>query len=168
MAVFAMPDKPIASAAPRRYPLRIPVFSCLKKLTKSVLALDFLDRQPADPRQRPTAVGDGDRDHDLVGARRIVDLHFHAVEMATHESCVLVAERDIERRARPAALLRRRDQRRALAQHLAYRRAHLWMKDRGGMFELAVLTDRGGLTVTMRAGAVDAERGDRLLRQQLA
>src|ERR1700742_4320039 len=108
MAVFAMPDKPIASAAPKRYPLRIPVFSLLKKLTKSVLALDFLDRQPAHARQRPAAIGNGNRDHDLVGARRVVDLHFHAVKMAAHEGCVFVAERDIQRSAGPAALLRRR------------------------------------------------------------
>src|SRR6185437_7023300 len=96
----------MANPAPRRYPLRIPVFSLLKKLTKSelaqtVLALDFLDRQSADPWQRPAAVGDGDRDHDLVGARRIVDLHFHAIEMAAHEGRVLVAERDIQRGAGP-------------------------------------------------------------------
>jgi len=40
------------------------------------------------------------------GAGRIVDLHFHAVEMAAHERRVLVAERNVERGARPAALFR--------------------------------------------------------------
>src|SRR5438876_8486845 len=67
-------------------------------LPQPVLALDLRNRQAADPRQRTAAVGDGDRDHDLVRARRIVDAHFHAVEMAAHESRVLVAEWNIERR----------------------------------------------------------------------
>ena len=125
-------------------------------------------RQPADARQRPAAVGDRDRDHDLVGARRVVDHDLHAVEMAAHERRVLVAERNIQRRARPAALLRRRDQRRTLAQNLAHRRAHLWMQDRGRMFEFAVFADRGGLAVALRLGAVDAERRHGLFRQQFA
>ena len=88
--------------------------------------------------------------------------------MAAHERRILVAERNIQRRARPAALLRRRDQRRALAQHLAHRRAHLGMQDRGGVFEFAVFADRRRLAVALRLGAVDAERGHRLLREQFA
>ena len=36
------------------------------------------------------------------------------------------------------------------------------------MLQLAILADGGRLAVAMRLGAVDAERGDRLLRQQLA
>jgi two-component system, sensor histidine kinase RegB len=69
-----------------------------------------IDRQAADPGQRAAAVGDRHGNQDLVGARGIVDAHFHAVEMAAHVSRVLVPERNVERLARPAALLRRRHQ----------------------------------------------------------
>src|SRR5580693_7455827 len=109
-----MPTTATANPAPRKCLRRIYLPPLLKKLSKSVLAFDFRDRQSADPRQRPAAVGDRDRDHDLVGARRVVDLHFHAVEMAAHEGRVLVAERNIECRSRAAALFRRWNQRRAL------------------------------------------------------
>src|ERR1700731_928316 len=68
-------------------------------LAQTVLALDFRNRQTAHARQRPTRVGDGDRNHDLVGARRVVDLHLHAVEMTAHEGRVLVPERNVERGA---------------------------------------------------------------------
>ena len=36
------------------------------------------------------------------------------------------------------------------------------------MFEFAVLADRRRLAVTLRLGAVDAERGNGLLREQFA
>ena len=42
------------------------------------------------------------------------------------------------------------------------------MQDRGRVFELAVFADRGRLAVALRLGAVDAERGNRLFREQLA
>src|SRR5438132_6008755 len=106
MAEFAMPATATANPAPSQKLSRIPFPPMLKKLSQTVFALDFRDRQSADPRQRPAAVGDGDRDHDLVGARRVVDLHFHAVEMAANEGRVLVAERNIQRGARTAALFR--------------------------------------------------------------
>src|SRR5689334_15819981 len=114
MAVFAMPAIMMARLAPRNTRRRIPTSTVKAKLPQAVLALNFRHRQSANPRQRPPAVGDRDRDHDLVGARRVVDLYFHAVEMAAHEGCVLVPKRNVERRAGPRTLLRRRDQRRAL------------------------------------------------------
>jgi hypothetical protein len=42
------------------------------------------------------------------------------------------------------------------------------MQDRRRMLEFAVLADRGGLAVTVRFCAVDAQRRDGLLREQLA
>src|ERR1700716_3518394 len=99
MAECAMPLNIIASPAPKKYLLRrIPNPPMLKKLSQTVFTLDFRNRQTADTRQRPAAVGHRHRHHDLVGARRIVVLHLHALEMATHECRVLVAERNIERR----------------------------------------------------------------------
>src|ERR1700742_2832771 len=106
MAPFAMPATAIASPTPTKCRRSIPylLFEILyPALPQTVLALDFLDRQPADARQRPAGVGDGDRNHDLVGARRVVDLHLHAVEMTAHEGRILVPERNIERGTRARA-----------------------------------------------------------------
>ena len=47
--------------------------SDLPILAQPVFALDLVLGQAADARQGPAAVGDRDRDHDLVGARRIGD-----------------------------------------------------------------------------------------------
>src|SRR5262245_31566151 len=88
--------------------------------------------------------------------------------MAADEGGILVAERNVERGAWAASLFRRRDQRRALAQHLPHRRSHLRMQDCGCMLELAVLADRGGLAVTVRRRTLDTQRSDRLLREQFA
>src|SRR5258707_14849763 len=107
MAWPAMPATAIAKPAPSTCLRRMPASNTPVKLSQTVFALDFRTRQSAAPRQWPAAVGNRHRHHDLVGARRVVDLHFHAVEMAAHEGCVLVTERNIERRSRPAALLGR-------------------------------------------------------------
>ena len=88
--------------------------------------------------------------------------------MRAHEGRVLVAERDVELGAGTAALLRGGDQRRALAQRLAHRRAHLRMQKRGGVLHFAVLADQRRLAVTLRLRALDAERRDRALAEQLA
>src|SRR4051812_44856507 len=168
MAEWAMPLANNANAAPTKTCLaRIPT-SSLKKLTQTVFALDLRNRQPADARQRTAAVGDGDRDHDLVGARRVVDLDFHPVEMAAHKRRILVAEGNIERRAGAASLLRRRDQRRALAQYFPHRRTHFGVKNRGRMFQLAVLADRRSLAIALRLGTVDTECCHGPLRQKFA
>src|SRR5881397_1887874 len=98
MALPAMPATAIAKPAPSTCLRRIPTSNTAVKLPQTVFAFDFRNRQSPDARQWPAAVGDRNRDHDLVGARRIVDLHFHAVEMAAHESSVLVAEWNIQRR----------------------------------------------------------------------
>ena len=86
--------------------------------------------------------------------------------MTAHESRVLVAERNVKRDARPATLFRGGDQRRALAQRLAHGRAEFGMEDRRGVFEFAVLTNSSRLAVALDLAALDAERSDRLLRQQ--
>src|SRR6266545_4812750 len=104
MALPAMPATTIAKPAPSTCLRRIPTSNTLVKLSQTVFAFDFRNRQSADARQRPAAIGDRHRDHDLVGTRRVIDLYFHAVEMAAHERCVLVAERNIQCRPGPAAL----------------------------------------------------------------
>src|SRR4051794_14374665 len=108
-----MPPRTSPSTAPKKLLRCIPNPPLLKraKLSQAILALDLANRQPADARQRPSAVGNRDRHHDLVGARRVVDLHFHAIEMAAHEGRVLVAERNVQRAAGTAALFRRWNQR---------------------------------------------------------
>src|SRR5581483_10277739 len=42
------------------------------------------------------------------------------------------------------------------------------MQDCGGMFQLAILADRGGLAVALRRRRLDAQRLDRALAEQLA
>jgi hypothetical protein len=46
---------------------------------EGVLALDLGDLQAADAGVGPAGIGDGDRDHDLVGAGRVGNVHLHAV-----------------------------------------------------------------------------------------
>src|SRR3954470_8404638 len=99
-----MPPRTTPTATPNNLLRCIPNPPLLTdKLAQAVFALDLGERQPADARQRPAAIGHRDRHHDLVRARRVVDLYFHAVEMAAHERRVLVAKRDVQRRAGPAA-----------------------------------------------------------------
>src|SRR5262245_57416790 len=88
--------------------------------------------------------------------------------MAAYEGGILVPERNVQRGAGAAALLRRGDQRWALVRRTAHRRTHFAMTDGGCMFQFAVLADGGSLAVGMRLGAVDAECGYRTLRQQFA
>src|SRR5437763_6929862 len=104
MADHAMPLKAMASANPKRCLLRSIANLRFKKaeLPQTIFALYLGHLQTSDPRQRPATVGHGDRDHDFIGARRVVDPHFHAVEMAPDKGRILVAERNVERRARPA------------------------------------------------------------------
>jgi len=71
---------------------------------QAVFAFDLIFGQAADSGERTTAVGDGDGDHDFVGAGRVVDAHFHAVEVAAHEGRVLMAEWNVEGHAESAAL----------------------------------------------------------------
>jgi hypothetical protein len=66
---------------------------------------------------RLAEIGDGDGHDDFVGAWRVGDAHFHAVEMAAHERRVFVAERRIERNAGSAAHFRRGNAGRAFAQN---------------------------------------------------
>ncbi len=100
----AMAATAIANPAPvRNLPSHpVPPVSLQRNYRNPSSPLTSSTVSPPTARQRPAAVGDRNRHHDLVGARRIVDLHFHAVEMAAHEGCVLVAERNIERGARAA------------------------------------------------------------------
>src|SRR5512145_2405835 len=71
-------------------PCRLRLWRC-RPSTQSILAHDLILGQPTDTRQRPAAVGDDDRDDDLVGARRIGDAHLEGVEVAADIGGVLMA-----------------------------------------------------------------------------
>src|SRR6266478_1780418 len=76
-----------------------------RRLTQPVLSLYLVLLQAADSRQRPSAVGQRHGNDYLVGARRIGNSNFDGIEMAANEGRVLVAERHVDRRAKPAHLL---------------------------------------------------------------
>src|SRR6185295_14602944 len=87
---------------PRQRPIRngprLEIF--MNRLQNSLLA---------DARVHAAAVGDADRDDDLVGARRIGYPDGHRLEVVERPRVVLVAERQVERRARGGDPLRGRD-----------------------------------------------------------
>ena len=114
--------------------------------------------EPANARQGPATAGEGDRDNDLAGARRIGNAHFHPVEMAADIGRRLVAERHVEDDAERAALLRGRDQRRRLAQELAQGLTELGMQDRGRMLQLTFRAVARGIAISLDRIARDAER----------
>src|SRR6202453_4576210 len=140
--------------------------SALAGLAQSVDPFDLVLGQSADARMRAAGIGDGDRHHDLTGARCVGDAHLHAVEMASDKGCVLVAERHIESDARAAPLLGRGNEGCARAQNLAHRRAKFGVQNCGGMFQLAVLADGRRLAVAFRSRSLDAERRDRARGEQ--
>ena len=78
--------------------------------------------------------------------------------MAAHIRRILVAQRDIDRRAGPAQFLDRRHQGCAFFDLLAQRRAQLRVKDRGGMFPFAVFADNRGLAIAFGFLGLNAER----------
>src|SRR5437773_8875097 len=131
--------------------------------SEAVLFLGFVLREAAHPRVGPAAVRDGDREHDLVGARRVVEPHLHRVVVGAHERRVLEVERDVDRRAGAAELLGRGDDGLAPADRRAKGRAELRMKQRGGVLVFASLADDRGLAVGL-GGATEGLR--RLLREQ--
>src|SRR5580700_8716155 len=92
---------------------------------QSIFALDLILHQAAHARQRTSTVGDRDGDHDLVRPGRVGDADLHAIEVASHVSCIFVTEWDVERYSGPSAFLRRRYERRALAEHLPNRSSQL-------------------------------------------
>src|SRR5206468_12658997 len=85
-----------------------------------------------------------------------------------HERGVLVTERHVDARAHAAALLGRRDQRRALLDRGAQRLAERRMQNRGGVLELAGLADDRGLAVALDLAGLYPERGHGALAQQAA
>src|SRR5260221_8874523 len=70
-----------------------------------VFALDLVLAQAPDARLRTARIGDRDRDHDLVGTRRIGDPHLHPVEMTANIGGILVPERNVECRPGTGAFL---------------------------------------------------------------
>ena len=45
-------------------------------------------------------------DHDLIRAGCVIQSNFHTIEVAAHEGCVFMTERDIKSYTQPAALFR--------------------------------------------------------------
>src|SRR5688572_8776127 len=88
--------------------------------------------------------------------------------MAAHIGSVLMAERDVEDDAQSTAFLRRGNECRTFAQHLAERRAELGMENGGGVLELTPFANRGSLAITFHPIASDAQCGDGALGQQAA
>src|ERR1700733_2651772 len=138
---------------------------CIAPSAKSVVALDLILGQAAHARQRPSAIGNRNGHHDLIRPGCVGNADLHAIEMASDVCGILVAERDIERHARPAALLRRWYESRALAQRFPNRSSQFGMEDRGRMLQLAVLSNRGSLAVTLGPRSFDAEGADSVLRK---
>ena len=68
--------------------------------------IDTAVRERSDARQRSAAVCHCDCNHDFIRAGRVVDPYFHAVEMTTDESSILVAEGNVENHSQSASLLR--------------------------------------------------------------
>src|SRR5271154_492798 len=136
---------------------------CIAPSAQSVVALDLILRQAAHARQRPSAIGNRNGHHDLIRPGCVGNADLHAIEVASHVRSILVTERDIERHAKPSALLRRRYQRRALAEHLPNWSSQFGVKERGRMLEFAVLSHRGSLTIALGPRPFDAEGIDSVL-----
>src|SRR5581483_1185091 len=107
-------------------------------LTKPIFSLDLVLGEAADSGQRASTVCDGDRHHDFIGARRVVDANFHAIEVTADKSRVLVAEGNVEDHAHSAALLGGGNQRRAFAEHSSNRSPQLRMQNGGSVLKLSV------------------------------
>ena len=75
------------------------------RLAEPVLADGVLGLEPADARMRPPAIRNCHRDDDLVRGGRVRDADLHRVEVAAHEHCLDVVDRDVEggRPSRPAS-----------------------------------------------------------------
>src|SRR3990170_274165 len=126
--------------------------STTARLAEAVLLLRLGHRQPADAGVRAPAIGDHDNDEDLIGLRRIHKTHLHGVEVGAHERGVLVMQRHVDGRARPAELLGRGNDGFAPADGGPERRPERGMKERRGMLILAVLPDHGRLAVGVHGG----------------
>ena len=92
---------------------------------KAVFPFDLVFCQATDSGQGTATVRHGHCDENLVRSRRVVHTNFHAIEVATHESCVFVAQGYVERGAGTATLFRGGNERRAFAEYFSYRRAEL-------------------------------------------
>jgi hypothetical protein len=99
------------------------------KLSQSVLALDLFLGQSPDAWPWPTAVCYHQRYYDLPATRCISDSDLHRVEMTTDEGRILMAQRNINRRASTSHLLRRWDQGCAFFDSRPKWRSELRMKD---------------------------------------
>ena len=130
-------------------------------LTGGRLLHDLRNLQPADPRQRTTAIRHGDGDHQLVVRGRIHDPELDGIEVGADERRVLVVQRDVERDAGTTAFLRRRDDGFASAGRLPQRRTELRVQHRGDMFELTVGPHDAALPVTVDRLPVQMSHRDR-------
>src|SRR5262245_52659803 len=101
-------------------------------------------------RMRTAAVGDRHHDDDLVGPWRVRHRDRQRVEVVERPRVVLVAERDVDRRAGSRDFHVRGDQRLATTHRLAHWLAELWMTDRPAVLHLARRADDRGLAVAHR------------------
>ena len=75
------------------------------RLAQAVFAFDLIFFQATDARQRTSAVGHRNGDHDFVRARRIIQAYFHPIEVAADERRIFVSQRNIEHDSQSTAFL---------------------------------------------------------------
>src|SRR5688572_23260774 len=88
---------------------------------QAVLALDLAGLQAAESGVEPAARGEGPHDQHLVAAGRVVEADADRVVVRAHVQRILVRERHVEDRARPAAFACRRHPGLAAAHRVADR-----------------------------------------------
>src|SRR5438093_4442726 len=120
--------------------------AALEYLVQPVLTDCVLGLEPAHAGVRPAAVGDREREQQLVGGRRVGNPDLHRVEVRAHEHRLDVVDRDVEGGAHRAALLDR-GQDRDPADTGPRRRPELRVQAGGDLLELARLAHDAALAV---------------------
>src|SRR5579872_5910484 len=111
----------LANLSVHVFPLCNPVPSVVSALPKSVQPLNLRSFQSPNPRMYARARRHHQSQQNFVGARCVVDTHFHRVEVTPHIRRVDMRDRNIEPRSRPPNFFRRRYNRFRSAEHLAHR-----------------------------------------------
>src|SRR3954451_9776075 len=120
-----------------------------RTLAKPVGADCLFPAQSPDSREWPTAAGESGDDHDLIIARCGGHPHLDRVEVTADERRIFVMKRHVDRVARTAHLLRRRDDRGAAAKRRAHRRSELRMQERCRVLQFPGQPDNGCLAETL-------------------
>ena len=117
----------------------------------------------------PAGIADRDYDHDLVRARGVGDRDLHRVEMAERPHLVLVVQRAIDDRARPADLLGGRHDGTSPGRRFpAPACPSCGCMTAAACSRSPLHADNRRLAVAVDGGAVDAERVDRALHEESA